>query len=142
MAFNRLVLAAAVIMAAAPLAHVWAHGDVTPQPVDVSGLKPLGEKWLTENPYKADPVAIEIGSSAYNQNCARCHGLQAISGGMAPDLRKLELGPTGDDWFMQRVRNGAKKSDGTTIMPAFEGLFAQEAMWAIRSYVESLHEAE
>jgi len=25
-------------------------------------------------------------------------------------------------------------------MPAFEGIFSQEAMWAIRSYIESVHE--
>jgi cytochrome c-550 PedF len=132
-------MAVALIMAAAPLSYVWAHGDVTPQPIDASELKPLGETWLNENPYRGDAKAIEIGSSGYNQNCARCHGLEVISGGMAPDLRKLEMGATGDDWFIQRIRNGAKKSDGTTIMPAFEGVFGQEAMWAIRSYIESLH---
>jgi mono/diheme cytochrome c family protein len=25
-------------------------------------------------------------------------------------------------------------------MPAFEGIFNQEAMWAIRTYIESVHE--
>ena len=33
--------------------------------------------------------AIKIGGSAYGQNCARCHGLGAVSGGIAPDLRLL-----------------------------------------------------
>ena len=49
----------------------------------------------------------------------------------------LDKGPVGDEWFMERIRHGAKKTDGTTIMPAFEGTFSQEAMWAIRAYVES-----
>lgn len=117
-----------------------AHGDVTPQPIDASELKQLGKNWLSENPYRGDPKAIEIGASGYNQNCARCHGLEAISGGIAPDLRYLETGKTGDEWFLERIRHGKKNAEGTTIMPAFEGVFSQEAMWAIRAYLESKHE--
>jgi mono/diheme cytochrome c family protein len=30
--------------------------------------------------------------------------------------------------------------DGTTVMPAFQGTFSQEAMWAIRTFIESKHE--
>lgn len=133
-------LLAAAIVAAVPVTKVMAHGDVTPQPVDTEGLEKLGEEWRKENPYRANEKALEIGASGYNQNCARCHGLEVISGGMAPDLRYLEKGTPGDEWFMERIRHGAKKSDGTTIMPAFEGLFSQEAMWAIRSFIESKHQ--
>ena len=38
---------------------------------------------------------------------------------------------------MERIRHGAKKPDGTTMMPGFDGLISQEAMWAIRTYLES-----
>ena len=141
--FTLATLAAtAIVVGAAALTAptVHAHGDVTPQPVDTTGLDPLGPEWRTENPYRGNARALEIGSSGYNQNCARCHGLQVISGGIAPDLRYLETGKVGDEWFIQRIRNGARKQDGTTIMPAFEGLFNQEAMWAIRTFVESKHE--
>jgi cytochrome c-550 PedF len=116
---------------------VLAHGDVTPQPVDTTGLDPLGEGWKSENPYRGNETAIKIGASAYNQNCARCHGLEVISGGLAPDLRGLDQGQPGDEWFIERVRNGAKKPDGATMMPGFEGIMSQEAMWAIRAYVET-----
>lgn len=120
---------------------VFAHGDVTPQPIDTAGLPPLEkDSWLTENPYRGNDAAKEIGSSGYNQNCARCHGLQVISGGLAPDLRYLEKGKVGDEWFIERIRHGARKPDGATMMPAFEGIFNQEAMWAIRTYIESVHE--
>lgn len=134
---SKFVLPVALSLGVVSLAY--AHGDVTPQPIDTSGLKELGEEWLEENPYKGDKRAIEIGDSGYNQNCARCHGLQVISGGLSPDLRYLEPGADGDAWYIERVRNGAKKSDGTTIMPAFEGIISQEAMWAIRAYVETQH---
>jgi len=116
-----------------------AHGDVTPQPVDTSGLEPLGEEWLTKNPYRGNARALEIGTSGYAQNCARCHGLQVISGGLSPDLRYLDKGDDGDEWFIERIRHGATVN-GITRMPAFEGMLNQEAMWAIRSYVESKHE--
>lgn len=134
------VVAFAASVAIIPVHTVLAHGDVTPQPIDTAGLEPLGADWRKENPYSGNAKAIEIGTSGYNQNCARCHGLEAISGGLAPDLRYLEKGKPGDEWFIERIRNGAKKSDGTTIMPAFEGTFSQEAMWAIRAYLESVHQ--
>jgi len=119
------------------------HGDVTPQPIDVTGLNAVGADWLKENPYRADAAQYEIakmiGSSGYNQNCARCHGLQVISGGIAPDLRFLDKGKDGDEWFINRIRHGYTQN-GLTKMPAFEGTFSQEAMWAIRSYLDSVHQ--
>ena len=133
---------AAIGLFGATSRDVRAHGDVTPQLVDVTGLDPLGDAWRKENPYSGNTRALEVGSTGYGANCARCHGLQVISGGIAPDLRYLEKGKPGDEWFIQRIRGGARKQDGTTIMPAFEGIFKQEAMWAIRTYLESVHEEQ
>ena len=127
-----------------------AHGDVTPQAVDTSGLPRLGAEWLRENPYRANETAIRVGSSAYTQNCARCHGLEAISGGIAPDLRKLdnECATTqdtarkaacvkdNDEYFQTTVRHGRTRN-GAVYMPPFEGTFDQEAVWAIKSYLET-----
>ncbi|KAB2941936.1 MAG: cytochrome c-550 PedF [Hyphomicrobium sp.] len=115
---------------------VWAHGDAAPQPVDTTGLRPLGTEWLLSNPYRGDPKAIEIGSKGYNSNCARCHGLDVKSGGMAPDLRALEVNDQMDAWFLSRVINGAKRDDRVK-MPPFENILSQEAMWAIRSYIDA-----
>lgn len=130
------LVATAGALLALGTAQVVAHGDVTPQPVDTTGLEPLGESWREENPYRENARALEIGASGYNQNCARCHGLEVISGGLAPDLRYLEKGKTGDEWYVERVRRGAT-INGDTKMPAFEGLLSQEALWAIRTYIES-----
>ena len=119
---------------------VFAHGDVTPQAVDTTGLPQLGDEWTDTNPFREDaelnPVALEIGKSAYNQNCARCHGLEAISGGIAPDLRYLEEDFDGDEWFKERVINGAVR-DGKVYMPPFQGVISQEGLWAIRTYIDS-----
>jgi len=119
------------------------HGDVAPQPVDTEGLPETGDEWLDENPYRADKVgeeiwakAIEIGASGYNQNCARCHGLEGVSGGLAPDLRYLEADFDGDEWYVERFRYG-KTQNGITKMPKFGELLGQDAAWAIRTYVET-----
>jgi len=135
---------------------VWAHGDVVPQSVDTSTLPQLGPKWLDNNPYAtgdAHKEALRIGTSAYNQNCARCHGLEAISGGISPDLRKLDSDCMGladkskkeacfqeiSDYFISTVRRGRAR-DGRVYMPPFEGILTQEALWSIKTYLETRRE--
>lgn len=120
-----------------------AHGDVAPQPVNTDALPDIGEEWLTANPYRAEAVgeelwweAVIIGDSGYNQNCARCHGLGVVSGGLAPDLRFLEAEEYGDEWFVERFQHGYTQ-DGTTKMPAFGEILGQKAGWAIRTYIET-----
>jgi cytochrome c-550 PedF len=134
--FAGLALAAFATMALA-------HGDVNPQPVNTDALPEVGEEWLGLNPYRADTAgdevwakAIEIGDSGYNQNCARCHGLGVVSGGLAPDLRFLEASDYGDEWFVERFQHGYTQ-DGTTKMPAFGEVLGQKAGWAIRTYIET-----
>ncbi|MEI7535937.1 MAG: cytochrome c-550 PedF [Comamonadaceae bacterium] len=130
--------------------HAEAHGDVTPQAVDTHSLPPLGEELRTENPYRGLPEAIKVGVSAYTQNCARCHGIEAVSGGMSPDLREMDSEcleqkdeakkaacfKEVDNYFMAttlkgRVRNGA------VYMPPYKGVFNQEAIWAMKAYLET-----
>jgi len=144
-------LAMVALLAAA--SGTWAHGDVTPQAVDTTSLPTLGDDWKPENPYRGHKQAIEVGASAYNQNCARCHGLEAISGGIAPDLRKLDNDCATlrveakkkacvveiDQYFSGSVRRG-KVRNGAVYMPPFEGILQQEAVWAIKAYLETRRE--
>jgi cytochrome c-550 PedF len=141
---NPVAAGLAALIATVSLVYVQVglgHGDVQPQAVDAEGLEPLGDEWALENPYRLlggeqYELAQTIGASGYNSNCARCHGLEAISGGIAPDLRMLEDGEFGDEWYMERVRNGYTQN-GAYKMPPFEDILTQEAMWAIRSYTET-----
>jgi cytochrome c-550 PedF len=123
------------------VANVWAHGDVTPQPIDTTGLEPIKDSdntFADNNPYSGNARAIEIGKHAFAQNCARCHGIDAISGGIAPDLReKLPIGTEGDEIFRERMMNGAIRN-GVTYMPKFQGVVKQEGLWAIRSWLETV----
>ena len=150
---HRFLLTTALLIGAAFQGSAWAHGDVTPQAVDTSSLPKLGDTWRAENPYRKNEAAIKVGSSAYNQNCARCHGLEAISGGIAPDLRKLDnecatlkderkkaaCVKDVDDYYAGSVRRG-KVRNGAVYMPPFEGILNQEATWSIKAYLETRRE--
>ncbi|HDS1764759.1 cytochrome c-550 PedF [Pseudomonas putida] len=147
------VLLAAGLLAASVLTGIaWAHGNVVPQAVETKGLTPIKDAgvsldddgWAAVNPYRSSPEhdkAVEIGASAYNQNCAACHGLEAKSGGIAPDLRMLDAGDAGDEWFVERVRHGAVR-DGRVYMPKMADYLSQEALWAVRTYLDSVHVEE
>jgi cytochrome c-550 PedF len=113
------------------------HGDVVPQAVETKGLPEVSAE-ATVNPFVGNEKAIEIGKSAYNSNCARCHGLGAVSGGIAPDLRALG-GPDEDtdEYFIGKVIEGVVRN-GNVYMPPFKGILSPGAMWTIRAWVETL----
>jgi cytochrome c-550 PedF len=152
MRFKTTIICACFIFAAAALSPLpaLAHGDVTPQAVDTHTLPPLGDEMRSENPYRGLAEAVKVGVSAYTQNCARCHGLEAVSGGMSPDLRELDTECLDqkdetkkkacfkeiDEFFMAITMKG-KVRNGTEKMPAFKGTFNQEAVWAIKTYLET-----
>ncbi|PXY00021.1 cytochrome c-550 PedF [Halomonas sp. LBP4] len=121
-------------------ALVMGHGNVTPQEVDTGSLPELSSEPLMENPFRAgnehgdyNEEAIKIGESGYSGNCAACHGIQAQSGGLTPDLRELE--EWDDEYFIGRVLNGTDRG-----MPSFKSNLDQNAIWAIKTYVESVKE--
>ncbi|WWM71596.1 cytochrome c-550 PedF [Sphingomonas kaistensis] len=133
------LMASVATLAAAVTSRVTAHGNVVLQAVDTSALPDIGEAWIEKNPYRGNPKAIAIGKSAYNQNCARCHGLEGISGGIAPDLRYLDVGEAGDAWYIQRYHKGSSR-DGKVYMPPIGDVLGQKAGWAIRSWLDTVHE--
>ncbi|WP_217348594.1 cytochrome c-550 PedF [Vibrio panuliri] len=139
---SRKILLSALLMGAS--FNLFAHGAVTPQSIDTSELPQLGEDWLDENPYRSETgetltTIIQVGASAYNQNCARCHGLEGISGGIAPDLRLLTPDFDGDEWYGYRVQNGAVRN-GAVYMPKMTEHLSQEALWSIKTWLESISE--
>jgi cytochrome c-550 PedF len=149
----KFVVASAAAALALIGSLVFAHGDVTPQAVDTKTLPSLGKEWKDKNPFRGHTEAIRVGSSAYNQNCARCHGLEAVSGGIAPDLRKLDADCMGlrdakkkdacidemDNYFAQTVKRGRVRN-GAVYMPPYEDILNQEATWAIKAYLETRRE--
>ena len=128
-----------------------AHGDVTPHPVDTSSLPPVGKEWVESNPYRGNEKAVAVGAEGYLHNCAGCHGLNASSGGVAPDLLLLTKDCLGmaskdqqaaclkdsDAYFKEITLIGKKTSDGRYVMPAYGSVFTQEAVWAIKTYTDA-----
>jgi len=122
--------------------------------VDQTGLPVLGEQWLPLNPYRGNSRAIEVGKSAFNQACAKCHGSDALqsvnNGAIAPDLRRLNrycrriadeaLQKTcltdNDRYFVKTVKQG-KVVVGIVHMPAWDKVLSQELVWAIQAFIES-----
>jgi quinohemoprotein ethanol dehydrogenase len=77
---------------------------------------------------------LELGREVYNQYCAVCHGGNAISGGIVPDLRYriAELDPA----WQAIVIEGALAARG---MPAWNEYLSREEADAVKAYVA--HEA-
>ena len=138
------------LFALVPLAVAANEVAVAPS-VAPDGLPVLGASWLESNPYRGNPVAVEIGQATYNQTCARCHGVDASTNAApAPDLRQLnrfckrigdvELNAAcmrdNDAYFAKTVRKG-KVIVGVTHMPPWEGVLKQELAWAIQVFIES-----
>lgn len=152
---NTLALASLLTAATFAPLPAMAHGDVVPHSVDTKSLPQLGDNWREENPYRGNKDATKLGDSAYGQNCARCHGLQAQSGGIAPDLRLLDRDcmdqkndtkkqacfKETDNYYLTSIRHG-KVRNGAVYMPPFEGILSQEAMWAIKAYLETVRAKE
>jgi cytochrome c-550 PedF len=127
-----------------------AHDDVTPHPVDTAGLPPLGKEWVASDPYRGNAKAEAAGAIGYLHNCAGCHGLNAEAGGMAPDLLLVAKDCVGmasseakascfndsDDYFKSVVLDGKKNSEGRFTMPSYDGVFTQEAVWAVKAYLD------
>lgn len=137
----RISLLVSGLVLSSVAAIVNAHGDVTPQKIDASSLPALGDTVHELNPYRGNAKALELGKSAYAQNCARCHGIDAVSGGIAPDLRLLPALDEGDDYFANKVRKGVVRN-GMTYMPGFGEVIGEEGLWAIRTYLDSVYTEE
>jgi quinohemoprotein ethanol dehydrogenase len=77
----------------------------------------------------AGAADVEKGKDLFNHNCGYCHGLNAVSGGVIPDLRYLS---TDQHALFAGVVAGAKASSG---MPSFTGRLTNEEVELIRQYV-------
>ncbi|WP_162860600.1 c-type cytochrome [Pseudothauera hydrothermalis] len=118
--------------------------------VDLSGLPALGNEWREENPYRGNAHAIAVGRALYAQVCARCHGAESLEPGPAANLRLVGMycqrlkdpqlaarcTRDADHYFLTTVLEG-KIRLGVEHMPPWAGVLSQEAIWALRSFVEA-----
>jgi len=78
---------------------------------------------------------IKKGAHAYANTCTVCHGDQAFSSGLVPNLRHSKITNSADAW-RAIVLDGALAKEG---MPNFSKVLDEDTAEAIRAYV--IHEA-
>ncbi len=108
---------------------VFALDSKTPLPASPA---PGAEKAkVVDDPaFVVDAKKVEEGRFVYGQHCTICHGVSAIAGGSAPDLRASPV-PLSADAFAAIVRDGALQARG---MPPFAELKDVE-LEAVRHYI-------
>ena len=92
-----------------------------PQAVAVA-LPPL-------QPLTATPEQLVQARTMFNGTCGSCHGMNAVSGGVVPDLRYLTPEKHG---MFQAILSGARIDKG---MPAFNAALKPEDMELLHQYV-------
>jgi quinohemoprotein ethanol dehydrogenase len=80
--------------------------------------------------FTVEPARVDEGVKVYAAHCFACHGVAAVAGGGAPDLRRSAI-PLDAAAFEQVVREGALHSLG---MPKFQEL-SDEELLALRSFI-------
>jgi quinohemoprotein ethanol dehydrogenase len=90
---------------------------------------PAAPEPLETSSFQVNAERAVAGADVFNQ-CGFCHGFEAISGGIAPDLRasSLVLSP---EAFAQVVRDGTQRPGG---MPSFDKL-SDEQLLELRHYI-------
>lgn len=96
-------------------------------------LPPLEERTPYPEPPTdtGDETLIAAGQILYKRNCGGCHGGNAVSGGVVPDLRhSLTIGDA--ETFNEIVHEGALSENG---MVSFAEIMSREEAESIRTYV-------
>lgn len=144
----RRLLATLILGAGPALANEVADPSVV---VNTQSLPAITAATPPGNPYRGQARAIEIGRHAFNQACARCHGVDAVNKGqVGPDLLRMDRACSriadpairemcvldNDDFFLKSVQDG-KTRVGVVHMPAWKDVLPPAAIWTIRSFLES-----
>jgi mono/diheme cytochrome c family protein len=80
----------------------------------------------------ATPEELTLGAVTYTRRCSVCHGAEAVSAGMLPDLRYST--PAVVDRYDEIVLGGALAANG---MPSFKQTLSEAELAAIKTYVLS-----
>jgi len=88
------------------------------------------------NPYAKQTAAIAAGSRLFANNCAQCHGSDALGRGKRPSLRTPEVQQATDGEVFWLLKNGNRRHG----MPSWNSL-PEPSRWQIVAYVKSLGES-
>ncbi len=88
-----------------------------------------------KNPLEGKPEAIEAGRQLYSNTCLFCHGANGL-GARAPNLVEGLFRPK-DGADDQIVFDIILKGRPNTLMGGFEGIYSEEEIWQVISYLRS-----
>jgi mono/diheme cytochrome c family protein len=98
--------------------------------------------WLTrvpdkqrtrENPFAGRPEAVAAGAKLFRQNCANCHGSEAIGTKKYPNLHSEQVRAATPGELEWLLKNGSMKNG----MPSWSRLPEQQR-WQIVAFLKSL----
>lgn len=99
------------------------------------------------NPLAGDPEAISSGSKLFIANCATCHGESGegdgpASAGLDPKPAALSngelLSDLSDAYLYWRIAEGGSADPFKSAMPAWKGIFGDEQIWQLITFIRSL----
>ena len=96
---------------------------------ELTTIRPLGR------PVNKDPEVIAYGESLYHNNCASCHGINALSNYVVPNLRYMS--EQTHDEFATIVLGGSRTHKG---MIGFYETLSLEDVSAIHTYLDNKQE--
>ncbi len=88
---------------------------------------------VRQNPFDQDPSAIAAGAKLFRQNCAQCHGSEALGTDKRPNLHsdRIRKATPGElEWLL---KNGSMKNG----MPSWSKLPEQQR-WQLVRFLKSL----
>ncbi|RDI38257.1 PQQ-dependent dehydrogenase, methanol/ethanol family [Gluconacetobacter liquefaciens] len=77
----------------------------------------------------ASAEQITQGKAEFNGHCSQCHGINAVSGGVVPDLRRLS---SGQHQMFASIVKGAFQQLG---MPSYDGVLTDDQISLIHDYL-------
>jgi quinohemoprotein ethanol dehydrogenase len=91
--------------------------------------------------YRPDPTLIPGGAETFGRMCMGCHGIDAVAGGSAPDLRGSAV-ITSPETFASVVRDGALLPNGMPRFQSFDDRKLAEIRQYLRAEASKLREAQ
>jgi mono/diheme cytochrome c family protein len=86
-----------------------------------------------ENPYDSQSTAVAAGAKLFHQNCASCHGSEAMGTAKKPNLHSDRIRSSTPGELEWLLKNGSMRNG----MPSWSRLPEQQR-WQIVSYLKSL----
>jgi mono/diheme cytochrome c family protein len=86
------------------------------------------------NPYAGQTEAVAAGGNLFQNNCAKCHGIDASGKGSRPSLKSERIKNATDGELAWLLKNGEPYKG----MPGWGGLPEQQR-WQLVTYLRSLN---